>query len=317
MFQGCHLCKNSLTAFPLPVLPPFEGVRCSTCGEYSVASDVIPLLENRELTERLSWRVREKTDGGEQTAITADNYQQLADVPVPPVPQKLFHLLQELGRQSIFPGDWVRLNWLETLCRLKCQWPGEVAFLATALIHRGLVVKEPGASPDLDNSSVPLQVTPEGWEALEPVLGAGIPGVCFVAMSFTPDLQAAYDIGIQPAIVTDCELRALRVDREEHNDQITDRIIAGIRSSQVVIADVTGQRPNVYYEAGFAQGLGRIVVRTCRADSFEHVHFDTRQFSHIVWDTPEDLRAKLTARLKATVTVPLRLRSGSRAPENR
>jgi nucleoside 2-deoxyribosyltransferase len=91
------------------------------------------------------------------------------------------------------------------------------------------------------------------------------------------------------------------VDRVEHNDNINDRIISEIRACQFLVADFTLHRNGVYFEAGFAMGLGRPVVWTCRRDQMREAHFDTRPYNHIIWDTPAELREKLTNRIKATV----------------
>ncbi|MFZ4580841.1 MAG: hypothetical protein ACOYOB_20860, partial [Myxococcota bacterium] len=61
------------------------------------------------------------------------------------------------------------------------------------------------------------------------------------------------------------------------------------------------QVPGVYYEAGFAQGLGKPVIWTVREDCLRDVHFDTRQFNHICWTDPLDLRHKLMLRIQNTV----------------
>ena len=62
-------------------------------------------------------------------------------------------------------------------------------------------------------------------------------------------------------------------------------------------------RGGVYYEAGFAKGLGREVVWTVKKELIDKnlVHFDTRQFNHIAWETTEDLRKKLSQRIVATL----------------
>jgi hypothetical protein len=69
---------------------------------------------------------------------------------------------------------------------------------------------------------------------------------------------------------------------------------------ELTIEDVTLQRPGVYYEGGFAMGLPRTVIWTCRKDELASVHFDTRQFNHVVWETPSELRERLTARIRRT-----------------
>ena len=76
----------------------------------------------------------------------------------------------------------------------------------------------------------------------------------------------------------------VRIDLLQHNEKICDKILAEIRSCQFIIADFTLQRAGVYFEAGFAMGLGRPVIWTCMEDDFENTHFDTRQYNHIVWE---------------------------------
>ena len=134
----------------------------------------------------------------------------------------------------------------------------------------------------------------------------------FVAMWFDESVDEAYEKGIEPAI-RDAGYRPLRIDKKEHNNKIDDEIIREIRRSRFVVCDFTcgfvehgGERTDfprggVYYEAGFAQGLGIPVIWMCRADHIEHVHFDTRQFNHLVWEKPEDLKTKLQNRIGAVI----------------
>lgn len=144
-------------------------------------------------------------------------------------------------------------------------------------------------------------LAPEGWARLEPPPGAaGIPGRCFVAMSFHESLNAAYADGIQLG-VSECGFTPVRIDRVEHNEKICDKILAEIRLAQFVVADFTLHRAGVYFESGFAMGLGRQVIWTCRKDQLGDAHFDTRQYNHIEWETPAELRKKLADRIRAVI----------------
>ncbi|MCF2940650.1 hypothetical protein L1N85_19855 [Paenibacillus alkaliterrae] len=58
--------------------------------------------------------------------------------------------------------------------------------------------------------------------------------------------------------------------------------------SNIVISDFTEHKTGVYYEAGFAKGLGLEVIWTVREDNLDQCHFDTKQMNHIVWKTPEN-----------------------------
>ena len=140
----------------------------------------------------------------------------------------------------------------------------------------------------------------------------------FVATWFDDSMAGAWEEGIYRGI-KDAGYEPLRIDRKEHTNKIDDEIIAEIRRSRFIVADFThgdaGPRGGVYYEAGFAHGLGIPVIFTCREDALEKVHFDTRQYNHIVWETPEELRRKLAMRIAAVIgDGPLRVNraTGSR-----
>ena len=116
-------------------------------------------------------------------------------------------------------------------------------------------------------------------------------------MSFDKDLDIVFK-----SIKESCDMcgfKAYRVDLEEHNEKICDKIIADIKSSRFVIADFTGQRHNVYYEAGFAKGMGIEVIWCCKEDEKDNLKFDIRQYNHILWNDYEDLKGRLINRIQA------------------
>jgi hypothetical protein len=179
----------------------------------------------------------------------------------------------------------------------------EVESLITFATKQGLIADTHGD----------LSLTFDGHAHLEKLRGTAKDSLqAFVAMWFAPEVSKAYAEGIAPAI-TDAGYRPMRIDQKEHNNKIDDEIIAEIRRSRFVVADFTCglvetggnetaiPRGGVYYEAGFAQGLGTPVIWTCREDHIGHVHFDTRQFNHITWQTPEELREKLRNRIGAVL----------------
>ena len=119
-------------------------------------------------------------------------------------------------------------------------------------------------------------------------------------MSFNNELNDIYVNAIDPACQA-CDFKAYRGDLDQHNEKICDKIIADIRTCQFMVADFTKQSPGVYFEAGFAMGLGRPVIWMCQEDNFGDLHFDTRQYNHIKWSTHSDLREKLRDRIQATI----------------
>lgn len=126
----------------------------------------------------------------------------------------------------------------------------------------------------------------------------------FVAMWFGEEIKDVYPKGIKPAI-ENAGYTPLRIDQSQHIGKIDDEIIAQIRRSCFLVVDFTqgndGARGGVYYEAGFAHGLGIPVIFTCRKDCLDKVHFDTRQYNSILWEKPEDLIESLSNRISAVI----------------
>jgi hypothetical protein len=159
------------------------------------------------------------------------------------------------------------------------------------------------------STKVRLILTLEGWKRAREIRRERGPGnQAFVAMWFNAYMLAAYTDGFVPALA-DTGYSPYRVDLAAHNDKIDNKIVAEIRRSKIVVVDATGARPNAYFEAGFAMGLG-IPVIWCCSDSptapglqsgnwAERLPFDTRQHPFTFWSDPADLRKKLTDRIRA------------------
>ena len=165
-----------------------------------------------------------------------------------------------------------------------------------------------------------VTILPEGYAYLEKNVKNQLSDQAFVAMWFDDTVQDAYEKGMDVAI-RKAGYKPLRIDLVEHNNKICDEIVANIKRSRFVVSDFTcGQyetteineetgkavlrsepRGGVYFEAGLAQGLGIPVIWTCRNDMIDQVHFDTRQYNHIVWSSPEDLAEKLQVRIEAVI----------------
>jgi hypothetical protein len=271
---------------------------CPTCGEWKGALDIfVPQLgraDTAHLLPYLAAHIRQSNAAGVRVVeLTEENWREAAEAHArTSIRRRLDLLLRWFQQQTKYAGEFVRRPG-DIYPLVDAQNDNEVAFLTSTLVEQGLLNARLNRPDD-------FQISAAGWDRLHPTIG-GAPGTCFVAMSFAQSLDTAFDEGIVLALNNDCGYDVDRVDRAPHNDNITDRILAGIRSAQFVVADFTLQRQGVYYEAGFAQGLGRTVIRTCRDTDFDNLHFDTRQFFHLKWSTPADLRTSLADHVLATV----------------
>ena len=86
---------------------------------------------------------------------------------------------------------------------------------------------------------------------------------------------------------------------------IDDQLRVALRTSRFVVADLTHRNNGAYGEAGFAEGLGRPVIYTCREAEWKqgHSHFDTNHLVTVIWDTEnlDKAGALLTATIRATL----------------
>jgi hypothetical protein len=123
------------------------------------------------------------------------------------------------------------------------------------------------------------------------------PELVFVITSFQDDMQPAFD-AIQAA-ATAVGLRAERVKDVPGDYRITDRIMSSIRKAKLVVVDLTHERPNVYFELGFARGLGKTVITIMRAGT--EPHFDVRDWTYLPYIDSRPLERDLVERFKYEV----------------
>jgi nucleoside 2-deoxyribosyltransferase len=108
------------------------------------------------------------------------------------------------------------------------------------------------------------------------------------------------ELGFNPIVIKD--------EHFESEKTINDAMVASIKKSKFVIADFTKQKRNVYFEAGYAAGLGLKVIYTCNEEYFrdkidinKQSAFDTNHFPHIIWKDKEDLKKQLKDKIEAYI----------------
>jgi len=121
-------------------------------------------------------------------------------------------------------------------------------------------------------------------------------GFIFVLMSFQEEFDEVYDEFVDAAKLVDDSLSVKRIDKQRGDFRITDEIVNNINKSGLIICDLTDERPNVYYELGYARGLGKRVIICARQGT--HLHFDIKDFKVIFYKSPSHLRREILEELK-------------------
>ena len=121
-------------------------------------------------------------------------------------------------------------------------------------------------------------------------------GTAFVMMWMDPKQPELDDVlDTVRGVLKSFGIRAVRADDIEHEGLIADRIINEIRTSEFLFADLTGARPNVYYEVGYAHALRKRVILFRKSGT--GLGFDLAGYNCPEYDNLRDLRDKLEKRL--------------------
>jgi hypothetical protein len=284
---------------------------CRRCGKFELTGTARAMITAMKPEGRIAANASGWIRENQGASLSSRDLGRLLSLPTPTVAERALKVLRELERRQPAPGssysfefsphsktsgEWLAISWSE--------FDSEVQYL----LHDYL--RDEVHAIDATIKNVPNRVTyvhakisPKGFRLLEEERQGNIESaIGFCAMWFSAEVQLLWTEAIEPAIAR-AGYEPKRIDTHEHTNRIDDEIIAMIRRSRFVVADFTGQRGGVYFEAGYALGQGRRVIWTCREDALSEVHFDTRQYNFLVWN-PADyagLARRLQNRIEATL----------------
>lgn len=295
----CPICLTNAELIRAEDFGQQKEYKCFVCGPYLITSTAEAMASNISDIQRLSaWIRNYKEINLNPPEINSDLLENvLKNFPARSPLQKQLLLMRAIERKTSYPGAEVSLKPKYDYPIAWASNPNEFRYLLNSLEERGFI-KQEKTIEGLFQSAVILTA---GWEYLDKHISApAFMNQAFVAMSFDKTLDPAWENGIKLAIER-AGYKSYRIDQEPHIDRIDAKIISDIKDSLFMVADVTQQKQGVYFEAGFAIGLNKPVIWCVNNKHLKKVHFDTRQFNHIVWETPEDLQEKLYNVISAVI----------------
>lgn len=180
--------------------------------------------------------------------------------------------------------------------------------LAREMIDHGLLQGSDASSQDSRYELMELDLTFEGWRRFEQELTGKVQGnYGFIALKFGDEVLDPFlrDV-IKPAVAS---LGYQLFDmRDTAQAGVIDNLLrVRIRDSAFVLVDLTHDNPGAYWEAGYAEGLGKPVLYLCERSKFEtaRTHFDTNHCTTVPWnaDNPTGFEADLTATLRRSLNL--------------
>jgi len=312
----CFFCETECEVYPAPSRHQVKQYECKYCGVYllgewpgiydidikepSIKFKIACVLNER----RLKGLGRVALVGKKDANVRMNEY---SVIPIGDIlnkfPQRasdfLERILLNLNRLAKMPFDVVKVDIFDLSAdRLHffASNKGDCETIIRELSEQGLIRCD---IFDIDKRGIVL--TAKSWGMIENLKKRATKSKrVFVAMWFDSSMSDFYEKGIKPAIEK-AGYVSVRIDLQEFNNKICDEIISEIKSCKFLVSDFSGQRSGVYFEAGYAMGEGKAVIFTVKEDDVKNLHFDTRQYNHIVYNSPEDLCKKLYNRISATI----------------
>ena len=307
MSDGCPIWGSAFPAISRPSTTEYKTLVDDSPragGSFQIDDNVkrmVGQLPNDAKARLTTWVVDQNDQRTWMPEITRETVEDAKRMPALPVYERANRLLWWISTQlpSIGRGITIKEETYAAYARTESTTWEEVCYCVEYLKDCGWVnfITHLGIYTD-------VLVTVAGYRQTEEQQTNALSAQGFVAMWFDDSMKEAREEGIKQGII-DAGYKPYVVDEDLHIDKIDDRIVAQIRRSRFVVADFTygrnGARGSVYFEAGLALGRDIPVFFTCRKDKLKKIHFDTRQYPHIVWETPEDLRVGLQNRILAVL----------------
>jgi hypothetical protein len=326
---GSNVNESNLLASSGDVL--FSHYSCPRCGDYrieDILQDDLPTLLDKDKqkiavlshwirTEHESITKEPRGKQGGRKALILDSEELVESIirnPRPSLPEQADNFIRWMGDNLKAGGEYIEVEKLAIQAIV-----GSVTFEEFVMVFGhlkdGKLIDHKTAVGDGDRVFARVTLSFNGWECYRELKRATTDSrKAFMAMQYgDQELDGFVEGVLKPAVKqTGFELFRLP-DKPQPAGLIDDRLRVEIQTSRFLVADLTHGNAGAYWEAGYAEGLGKPVIYTCEKKVFEDPkskpHFDTNHHLTILWDPeePENAANKLKDTIRATLPAEAKL----------
>jgi hypothetical protein len=324
--MDCPICET--TSAQVTNGYGYDVVECPRCGRWKLDGFLSPNAINglqyvlnkggngRRLSSNLSHLIRrnQPPNGGIfQINIDTMETWRLED-PLPKPSQQLDELILLVGDTQPSAAEAAELSadavsaWIGTAITPKP--PNSVlTWLLKQTAAQDLIEQPRGG--------MSLRLTMPGWDRYFLLKQAKIASrTAFMAMQFgDPELNQIVNDCFRIAVSRAGFTLNVLTDRQGAGS-IDDQLRVALRNSRFVLADLSHGNNGAYWEAGFAEGLSRPVIYTCKKSFWDNPstkpHFDTNHLVTIIWeaDKIKEAEDRLVATIRATLPDEAKMNDG-------
>jgi len=307
----CPVCKSKLNEAGRLTTGDFKQFDCPNCGRYELTGTDIQMVRNG-VTESpdfgpcLAHKIRRMQRNKEWPRVPSDIIDRMRkderERKLPDPAEQADNLILWLGETQRYPGGVLRpFDYRNVTAVIGAFDPKGVQFIVESMRKKELVEADVSLVTDCW-----ITLTFAGWVRYHQLKRQSTSGPrAFMAMKYNDQVL---DQKIFPKFkdaTKEAGFDLVKLTEVSCAGSIDEQLRVEIRRASFLVADLTHENPGAYWEAGFAEALGKPVIYTCEKNIFETrgTHFDTNHSHTILWEENDPVKA--ARELKATIRATL------------
>ena len=309
MNEKCPVCKSILTS-PIVTFGNRNKFTCPRCGRFILSNEVVDdldfiLIKVKDAAAKISHALRRAQENNSEVEFSITTINVVVGLPLPRPREQADFLIRWTAENIPGPGETVKVAPCTHMGIIGAKTPAGfelvIKYLFEEQLFAGRISQQLFTIGEAD-----VTLSFKGWEHYENLCeGAGKYRKAFMAMKFgDSQLDNVFNAVFKPS-AKQAGFDLFALNEVLRAGLIDDRLRVEIQASDFLVADLTHENAGAYWEAGYAEGMGKSVIYTCEKQKFEFhkSHFDTNHHLTVLWDETD--LSKAGEQLKATIRATL------------